>query len=56
MTDLPTPGSKDATDQGCTCPVVDNHYGRGYFGFGDEYGWVMQEDCPIHGIKQEEAK
>lgn len=24
------PGSPEAQKQGCTCPVMDNQYGRGY--------------------------
>lgn len=47
--DLPRPGSYDAQALGCKCPVLDNHYGRGYWGDGKKYGWVHREDCPIHG-------
>lgn len=49
----PNPGSKEAREQGCTCPVIDNNYGHGYY--VDEEGtaafWI-NEACPIHG-KQE---
>lgn len=58
------PGSREALDAGCLCPVIDN-------GRGIECGWVddkgqpcfwMNMDCPIHGeearstIKAEEEK
>lgn len=43
----PYPGSKEATDQGCTCPVLDNHKGLGRA--GNQEVFVMNADCPIHG-------
>jgi len=47
---IPNPGSKEALDQGCTCPVLDNCFGAGVC--EDENGktlfWFNQE-CPIHG-------
>jgi hypothetical protein len=45
-TKIPYPGSKEAIERGCTCPVKDNHYGKGvpYPKF-----WVT-EGCPLHGI------
>lgn len=43
--DLP-PGSDEAIDEGCTCPVLDNSHGEGYMGT-DRY--VVSFDCPIHG-------
>lgn len=42
------PGSKEAVDAGCTCPVIDNHYGRGYWGDGEKYGFVISETCKLH--------
>lgn len=49
----PNPGSKEAQEVGCTCPVIDNHYGRDEnIGFGKGNYWIS-EDCPIHSkIKQ----
>ena len=42
-TKKPSPGSNEAVDLGCTCPVLDNHYGRGENGqFWITFG------CPIH--------
>ena len=44
--DVPNPGSNAAFVLGCTCPVVDNQYGRGYMGQRNVF--VYQRDCPIH--------
>ena len=51
MTDRTTPptGSKAALDLGCTCAVMDNHYGAGVAGDGDRRGWWISGDCPLHG-------
>jgi len=52
MSDLgtpPNPGSDEAIELGCICPVIDNGHGRGYFGDGAKYGFVVREDCPLHG-------
>lgn len=40
----PTPGSRDAIQKGCSCPIMDNHYGSGVGG----YYWV-NGDCGLHG-------
>lgn len=42
------PGSEEAVEKGCTCPVVDNHYGQGVDIYGDIQFWV-NGNCPIHG-------
>jgi len=48
----PTPGSKEAGQQGCLCPVVDNNHGKGC-GRVDSDGkpmfWI-NADCPMHGV------
>lgn len=50
MTELkdskPNPGSDDAVDRGCLCPVMANCRGRGVFGREGEF-W-MSSDCPVH--------
>lgn len=51
MTTPPKPGSNEALDAGCECPVIDNGYGRGYMGMPGQF--VMNWDCPLHG---EEAR
>ena len=51
------PGSDEAIAAGCTCPVIDNDYGRGCMGgVKDEQGrtvFVIRLDCPVH---EEEEK
>lgn len=49
MTTVPNPGSKEAREQGCLCPVVDNEFGKGYLGCGDRFGFVFNQNCPLHG-------
>lgn len=43
----PNPGSKEAIAVGCTCPVMDNHYGAGYGGQEGVFAYI--QTCPIHG-------
>lgn len=45
----PNPGSKEALAQGCKCPHIDNHYGKG---FGDPRKFWINGDCPMHGEKK----
>lgn len=54
MSLTPHPGSPEAQKQGCTCPVLDNNYGRpgGFDGAGTF--WVV-EDCPIHNAASDKA-
>lgn len=50
----PNPGSTEAIKAGCTCPVIDNHHGKGV-PVGDllhrEF-WIT-EGCPLHAAKAE---
>lgn len=48
MTTVPNPGSKEAREQGCLCPVVGNEFGKGYLGRGDRFGFVFNQHCPLH--------
>jgi len=50
MTEWPqgAPGSDEAQENGCCCPVLDNGHGKGYYGNGEQYGWVMAAGCPLH--------
>ena len=48
----PSPGSDAAIAKGCTCPVSDNHYGRGYMGVPGVY--VYSGDCPLHRLNLQE--
>lgn len=53
MAEIPNPGSLEAQEMGCTCPVMDNGQGKGYMGGAkDKDGntmFVMSVKCPIHG-------
>ncbi len=42
----PSPGSEEAADLGCTCPVLDNAHGVGYLGIPGVF--VYTKDCPLH--------
>lgn len=47
---LPNPGSREAAAAGCTCPVIDNHHGKGFpapWG-GPEKLFVFAAGCPVH--------
>jgi hypothetical protein len=46
---IPNPGSKEATEKGCLCAIIDNHYGKGVRGDGEKYGWWQTSECPLHG-------
>ena len=48
--DKPNPGSDEAVDAGCLCPVMDNRRGKGaYLGKNDMF-WINAE-CPLHAKK-----
>jgi hypothetical protein len=43
----PNPGLQEAIEQGCTCPVIDNNYGKGYRCFdGSTFAYTV--GCPVH--------
>ena len=49
--DTPNPGTQEAIDAGCTCPVLDNGWGKGS-GYLDKDGkptFWRDADCPLHG-------
>lgn len=50
MTDTPNPGSDEAQDQGCTCPIFDNNHGT-YAPFQPD-GWWINAGCPIHATTE----
>jgi len=45
------PGSSNAMDMGCECPVLDNSFGKGSYSHGDGTWWI-NDGCPIHGRKK----
>jgi hypothetical protein len=50
----PNPGTKAATDAGCTCPVIDNNHGQ-FPVYRDEDGtgqWWITGGCPLHDRKE----
>lgn len=46
MTGPPNPGSDEAGEQGCKCPVLDNNHGK--FPPLPPDGWWIVESCPVH--------
>lgn len=44
----PNPGTQEAIDKNCTCPVIDNHYGKGRF--GNEEVFIYNTECPLHTV------
>ncbi len=46
MKKKPKPGSDEAIEQGCTCPVLDNGHGRGS-ARGENIFWISG-DCKLH--------
>lgn len=44
--EIPNPGTDEALQQGCTCPVLDNSHGRGYM--GQEGVFVYSVGCTVH--------
>lgn len=48
----PNPGSSEAVEQGCSCPVMDNHHGKGIpvpdNGEIKRAFWINAE-CSMHG-------
>jgi len=43
---VPNPGSMEAQMKGCTCPVLDNGHGRGYYGQPNVFVYTVA--CPVH--------
>lgn len=41
------PGSQEARNEGCTCSVMDNHYGSGRL-VGASRQFFVDEGCPVH--------
>lgn len=50
--EIPDPGTDEALQQGCTCPVYDNNHGRGYM--GQEGIFVYSMGCPVHSPATED--
>ena len=56
----PNPGTKEAIEAGCTCPVIDNNYGKGIpIKTKDgtiQTGYWMSDNCPLHGFPEFKAE
>jgi hypothetical protein len=48
--DRPYPGSPEAAEAGCTCPIVDNAHGEG-IPYHGETNWWIRAGCPLHGAR-----
>ena len=47
---IPNPGSKEAIELNCVCPILDNNFGAGIG--KDKDGNILfwySSECPIHG-------
>lgn len=47
MAEHPNPGSPEAVERGCTCPVIDNHYGEGTPHRDGPRFWINWK-CDLH--------
>ncbi len=52
----PNPGSKEAIEQGCLCPVVDNHKGKGILQPDETILFWYTSNCPVHTMPMEIKK
>jgi hypothetical protein len=56
----PNPGTKEAIDAGCICPVLDNNHGKGIpIKTKDgtiQTGYWMNGACPIHKLPELKAE
>lgn len=48
MADTPNPGSREAGEQGCTCPVLDNCRGAGVYEVDGVPQFWINSGCPLH--------
>lgn len=48
--EVPNPGTKKAIEKGCTCPIMDNSYGKGYYGQGGIF--ITNVGCKVHDVKK----
>ena len=51
----PNPGSDEAVRRNCTCPILDNRRGLGYYAAPDGCH-IINENCPLHGAEAREAR
>ena len=48
------PGSTEAIEEGCTCPVLDNCHGKGIpmTEHDEDMAFWITAGCPLHGIAE----
>ncbi|WP_431860056.1 hypothetical protein [Azospirillum sp.] len=49
METIPAPGSTAALHQGCRCPIIENHQGKGRPQLAGLPRFVLGDGCPLHG-------
>ena len=55
--DYPNPGSDEAIEAGCICPILDNEHGWGYSGIGGGEGvFCYVAGCPVHGKEDDNGQ
>lgn len=52
MSKTPNPGSDEAGEMGCICPVLDNGHGNEKLGRSRRGFWI-DERCPVHAGDKE---
>jgi len=50
----PNPGSPEAIEQGCRCPILDNGRGNPQLA-ADRGGFIINGDCPVHAAQLAEV-
>ncbi len=53
--DKANPGTKEALENNCTCPVLDNHHGKG-IPTKDGRVFIYNENCPYHSKNNKKKK
>ena len=57
---IPNPGTQEARNLGCSCPVLDNGHGKGWMGgVKDDDGetiYVYTIGCPVHAATLRAAR
>ncbi len=51
----PNPGSDEAIEQGCVCPRIDNHFGKGVPNGDHEPLFWYNATCELHGDTETRA-
>lgn len=54
-TEVPNPGSPEAREMSCICPVLDNHGGEGFIMNGERVWW-RAGGCPVHDPVEPEGE